>query len=135
MDLASAKLRLGVHSGTQPGEGSFLGMLRPYRGLDAAVFRDLAQAVAVVVPHLQTSSAQVDKKLMNALWGVVFFATYWGVNPEGILQRNGLITPLEVERLRRWTDAIGWAVAMSLDGEDEVAALSLLRGIPEAGLS
>ena len=98
------------------------------------MFADLAEAVAVVVPRLRTG-ATVDRDLMNALWGVVFFANYWGINPDGMLQRNNLITPADVERLRRWTDAIGWAVAMSLDGQDEKSALSLLRDIPESGLS
>ena len=134
MNYDEAKARLAVHTGLIEGdEDGFLNMLRPYRGLKVAVFADLAEAVAVVVPELRGGTA-LDRDLMSSLWGVVFFANYWGINPEGMLQQNNLITHADVERLRRWTDAIGCAVAMSLDGQDEESALSLLRDLPESGL-
>lgn len=130
--FAEAKQRLEVHSGlASPTEG-FLNMLRPYRGLRDVEFRDLAEAVVATLPHLR--QGPLDRDVVSALYGIDFFARLWGVDADGMLRANGLITPEDVERLARWTRAIGWAVAMALDGQNDAACLSELRRLPESGV-
>lgn len=132
MTFVEARQRLQVHSGMGGLTEGFLNMLRPYRGLRDEVFRDLAQAVEAVLPHLR--EGPLDHEVVNALWGIDFFARYWGVAPDGMLRANGLISAADVERLSTWTTAVGWAVAMALDGQDDALCLSELRLLPESGL-
>ncbi len=77
-------------------------------------------ALAVLHPHFK--EADLDREVMNALWGMCFFARAWGVHPNGMLRRNNLISVADVDKLERWINAIGYAVAMLLGGGDAESA-------------
>src|SRR5262249_10266673 len=98
-------------------EKGFLGSLRPYRGLDEANFHEVMEALRVLAPELQPG-ATVDRDVVSAASGICHFARAWGVHQDGMLRRNGLITPEDVRRLEGWVDTISYAFATLLDGSD-----------------
>jgi hypothetical protein len=125
MDYNKAKQILLMHgSGTYDVAGKpllfedgFLGSLRPYRGLLEKNFHLVMEALFVVGETIH-ASAQVDRDLVQSLWTMCTRAYSWGVHPEGMLQRNKLITRTDAQRLERWIGII------------EETVLGLLRGCP-----
>lgn len=132
MDLAQAKALIQIHGYTHPGslrdpeikqvmDRGFLGMLRPYKGeLHESNFHELMRALRVVGPEF--SKPQVDTQLMSALWGICALARWWGIEPDGMLQRNQMLDEQETEALRDWVHEISYVLMLLLDGESvEVA--------------
>ncbi|MBX3469273.1 MAG: hypothetical protein KF878_20555 [Planctomycetes bacterium] len=93
----------------------FLGSLRPYGGLIEENFHEVMEALIALAPEL-SDGRRVDREVMSALWGICHFARSWGVHPEGMLRRNELIAPHDVERLEEWVETISYAVTSLLDG-------------------
>jgi hypothetical protein len=94
--------------------GGFLGSLRPYQGLKEKNFHELMEAVHVLAPQLQGET--VDREIISALWSICYSAWLWGLEPNGMLQRNGLIAPEDVRRLSEWVECLGFAVMVLLEG-------------------
>lgn len=125
MNYAEALHRLLLHGpGTTDARGEplvledgFLGCLRPYTGLQEKNFHHLMEAVFVVGDQFRQGS-QVDREVVEAMWFICSTARNWGLHPDGMLQRNKLITAADTARLERWVDVI------------EVTALRLLQGWP-----
>jgi hypothetical protein len=109
-------------------ETGFLGSLRPYRGhLIEANFHEVMAALRVLVPSLQQPS--VDREIISALWGICHLGRMWGVDPDGMLQRNHLIAPQDVKTLELWVDCISYATMMLLDGTGEKEAFHEYDGM------
>jgi hypothetical protein len=116
--------RIKFHGAAE--EGSFLRMLRPFRGLDDKIFDDLEVALHAAAPLL--SKPLVEKELMSALWAICYLGRFWALSPGGMIQRNKLMKSYEAEKLQKYLDRISFAVMTLLDGcsleiafEDEVA--------------
>ena len=102
--------------------GGFMGSLRPYHGLREENFHEVMQALRVLAPQLQ--QPEIDAEIINALWSICHMARAWGVHEDGMLRRNDLIAPADVERLESWIEAISCATMILLDGGDVEAAFA-----------
>jgi hypothetical protein len=130
MTPAEAKALLLLHafndlrSAEHPkGIGGFLGSLRPYQGhLLEQNFLEVMESLRVLAPGL--SSATVDREVVAALWVICHLARAWGIEPEGMLRRNRLISATDVETLASWVDTISYATMCLLDGAGEEEAFS-----------
>ncbi|MAG94355.1 MAG: hypothetical protein CMJ48_11470 [Planctomycetaceae bacterium] len=98
-------------------DDGFLGMLRPYRGLREHNFHVVMQALLVVGERLHSADT-VDRDLIESLWSTCSLMRCWGLHPDGMLQRNNLITSDDTRRLETWIDIF------------ERSALGLLIGCP-----
>lgn len=104
--------RLVFHS--QPGAGSFLDMLRPYRGLQYEVLRDVMDALRACAPKL--SEEQLPRALVSALWGISHLGRSWALEADGMLRRNQLITDSDRANLAAFLEGFEYAVTMLLEG-------------------
>lgn len=96
----------------------FLGMLRPYRGtLITENFHIVMEALYVVGEQIHESE-KVDRQLVESIWSMCLLARLWGIEPDGMLQRNHLITPADTKQLAIWIETI------------ERSALAILGGCP-----
>ncbi len=95
-------------------ETGFLGSLRPYCGLKVENFHEVMTALRVMAPSLQES--RVDRDMVGALWSICDLSYSWGVHPDGMLRRNDLIAPSDVERLKRWGNCISYASRILFGG-------------------
>jgi hypothetical protein len=86
-------------------EDGFLGSLRPYRGLRDQNFHSVMQAL-LVVGELWAASPMVDRDLIQSVWTICTRARVWGLDPNGMLQRNKLISADDVKKLDRWVHLI-----------------------------
>jgi hypothetical protein len=108
VDYERAKRVLELHSSGTDEDGNepagFIGSLRPYRELVERNFHILMQAL-FVVGDTMCRSELVERKLVHAIWDICLVARLYGLEPDGMLQRNHLITPEDVRRLRAqvWT--------------------------------
>lgn len=125
MTFNEAKRVLIIHgTGTSDSNGEpacleegFLGSLRPYRGLMERNFHIVMEALLAAGETIHREP-QVDRELVDSLWSMCSLARHWGLHPEGMLQRNHLITKADAERLEVWIEAI------------ERTAQGLLNGSP-----
>lgn len=78
------------------------------------------ECLRVLEPELRTQA--IGRDLINGLWGICHLARAWGVHPDGMLRRNQLIAPEDVQRLEAWIDQISWTVFWLLDGADSETA-------------
>lgn len=103
-------------------ERGFLSMLRPYRGLRQETYDHLVQCVRVLRTELASDDC-IDRRIVNSLWGICHLARSWGLHPDGMLRRNGLITDEDQRWLEAWIEELSYDVMMLLD-----------RGAPEGPL-
>ncbi len=128
MTSAQAKELLLLHSFSDPRSaehpkalGGFLGSLRPYGGqLVEQNFHEVMEALRAFAPEL--SGEHVDREVVGALWGMCHLARAWGVEPEGMLRRNNLVSSADVETLAGWVDTLSYATMCLLDGSGEEEA-------------
>ncbi len=118
---AEAIEALTFHCGSNPNvedprwEQGFLSMLRPYKGLRPEVYDHLVQCVRTLLPHLK-SAPKLDRRVISSLWGICHLARYWGLHPDGMLRRNGLITEEDQATLERWIEELSYDLMSILDG-------------------
>ena len=98
-------------------DDGFLGSLRPFKGLIENNFHLVMESLLTAGDEIYRSP-QVDRDLVESLWSMRSLARSWGVSPDGMLQRNKLITPADTSRLELWIDIV------------ERTALGLLIGCP-----
>jgi hypothetical protein len=128
MTPEEARSLIQKHAGRSPScaaEDTFLGMLRPYRGLSEPHFREVMQALAALGPVLQ--EPHVERELMADLWEIAFLAWLWALSPHGMVRRQNLITPEDQARLAEWVEEIGLTLSLMLGGEDVPNAPSARR--------
>ncbi len=127
MTPQEAKELLLIHGGCHQDpnhrrmDAGFLGSLRPYRGLDVNSLHEVMTALRVLAPSLQQQ--QVDREVVSALWHMCELGRCWGVAPDGMLQRNNLISPPDVQRLEKWIDCISYATMILLGSRPGTAAI------------
>lgn len=114
--------RLAFH--TLPEEGSFLEMLRPYRGVREDVLDDVMRALRGCAPMLVADHP--PRALVSSLWAISHLGRSWALDPGGMLRRNQLIGDADQTRLAGFLDDLDRAVLMLLEGvpAEEVFAAS-----------
>ena len=123
MTFREAKERLRFHCGSHPDsedprwEQGFLPSLRPYRGLDEKAYQDLTACVDAVSDHLRRAET-LDREVIDSLWRICLFSREWGLAEDGMLRRNGLITPADQKRLDEWITTLSYRIAIWLGGGD-----------------
>ncbi|KAB1155947.1 hypothetical protein F7018_11605 [Tenacibaculum aiptasiae] len=101
-------------------ENGFLGMLRPFNGeLIESNFHELMSILKVLKNSFYKEN--IERELISSFWGICHFSKAWGVEEDGMLRRNNLITEKQVELLADWIDCISYAVMNLLEGADEEA--------------
>ena len=126
MTTTEAKRVLERHARLQPLEhddarGSFLAMLRPFRGvLIEAYYHEVMAALRTLADELRQD--RLDRAPVAALWTICHLARSWALEPEGALQRDGRITPAQSEQLADWIDTISYATMNLLEGQDDEIA-------------
>ena len=99
-----------------PGGRSFLGNLRPYQGvLYESNFFEVIEAIRTLAPICQEAD-KVNRKVIAALWDICWLGRCWGIHPDGMLQRNRLVTAEDTEILGDWMDRLSEAVSYMLNG-------------------
>jgi hypothetical protein len=110
-------------------ERGFLGMLRPFNGtLPEVNYHEIMAALSTLADDLDYPT--LDREIIAALWGICHFARAWGLEPEGMLRRNDLITPAQIEQLAAWVDSISYATCCLLDGSGRAEAFADYRPAP-----
>lgn len=118
MNYATAKLKLLLHAGTSSedilGEG-FLGTLRPYTGLHDENFHQVMEAILLAGESIY-SEPKIDRDLVDAIWRMCIIARISGIELNGSLVKNKLISPQDSLKLQSWVTTM------------ETTMLSLLNG-------
>lgn len=97
----------------------FLGMLRPFNGeLVEENFHELMQIIEMLADDL--GKPALDREIIACFWSICQLARAWAVYPEGMLRRNGLLTPDQEETIEEWIDMISYAVMVLLEGEGQL---------------
>jgi hypothetical protein len=125
MTPQEAREALSFHSGAHPDtddprwQSGFLGSLRPFKGLREENFHDVMCCLRVLGHSLQ--DRVVERETVAAVWGICHLGRSWGVHPEGMLRRNGLISQEDVDTLETWIDTISYAFLCLLDDDEQEA--------------
>jgi hypothetical protein len=104
MTFEEAVEQLSFHCGANTNtddprwKAGFLPMLRPYRGLRKDVYENLVECLAAVEEHLKEAPL-LDRRVINSLWAICHYARAWGLDPDGMLRRNDLISDQDQARL------------------------------------
>ncbi len=100
----------------------FLGSLRPYQGkLTESNFHEVIECLKVLSETIRNNS-NIDKEIVSNLMGIIHLGRAWGVNKNGILRKNGLISNKSYKLLESWIEIISYTFFCLLDGcDDEVA--------------
>ena len=89
-------------------ESGFLGMLRPYHGLREENFHEVVGCLRALTTALRGPT--LDREIVTALWSLCHLARAWGLDVDGMLRRNRIITDEDAQRLQGWVDVISWTV-------------------------
>lgn len=118
MDYKQAKFELARHAGLTDisYRKGFVGCLRPYCGLHDENFHTVIQSLLIVGDEF-ASSERVERCVVGAMFSITVTARRWGVDEDGMLVRNRLISPEDRDMLRRWIEII------------ETMLMDLLRGL------
>ncbi|MCL2308708.1 MAG: hypothetical protein FWC42_00330 [Proteobacteria bacterium] len=95
----------------------FLGSLRPYTGLNAKNFHEVMQCLKVLAPQLQQAPS-IDREIIATLWSICHLGRAWGVEPQGMLRRNGFISIEDSVQLEEWIFQISYTAFCLFDGYD-----------------
>lgn len=105
----------------------FLGCLRPFSGLREENFAQVMEAIIALGTFLAGQRAW-ESRLVEGLWCLTTTARLWGLDPGGMLQRNGLLSAADTTRLLGWVQCIEMAVSKMLRDGDPREALTYYRG-------
>ena len=102
----------------------FLGSLRPYRGsLNHDAFIDVMACLRAVGPALSTDD-MIQRNTISNLWTICHLARDWATHPDGMLQRNNLISDTDIATITEWVDCISYATMIFLDCQDPIEAFA-----------
>ena len=132
MKIEDALIELSFHSGRNESiddprwANGFLGSLRPYKSLVAVEnnFHSVVNCLRGIFPSVQQKN-QLDKNLVSDIFAIIHYGRTWGVDKDGMLRRNNLISPKEVDQLDRWLECISTVWCMTLITEDESLAFEI----------
>jgi len=86
-------------------EKGFLGMLRPFTGeLHEDNYKEIMLIIDTLKDPLQNNL--IERDMISDLIGICYFARLWGIDEDGMLRRNKLITNEQVALLTTWVDNI-----------------------------
>ena len=129
MNREEALELLQHHSFTHPdykhakSEKGHLGMLRPFTGLYDENFHELMHILKVLAHDFQQE--KLEREIISNFWGICQLSRAWGVEEGGMLRKNKLITPEQINKLSDWTDCISYTVLCLLDNQGEEESFSL----------
>jgi len=118
MTAEEAARRLVFHA--RPEAGSFLEMLRPYRGVRDEVLRDVLAALRAASANLEAE--KLPRELVSSLWAISRLGRAWALEPGGMLRRNHLISNADQGKLAAFLDRFDYAVMVLLEGGGQDAA-------------
>ncbi len=132
MRIEDVLIDLSFHSGRNElvddprWENGFLGSLRPFKSIDAVEynFHSIINCLKIIFPHIQRNN-QLDKQLVSDISAIIHYGRTWGVNKDGMLRRNNLISLEEVHQLDQWLECISTVWCMILITEDESLAFEI----------
>ena len=135
MTCDEAKELLLLHSFSHPDAAhhpraarGFLGSLRPYRGrLDPSNLHEVMAALVTLASEFERPT--LDRQIVHALWSITHLTRAWGLEPEGMLRSNRLISDDDIATLTTWVEAISYATWCLLDGVGIDEALEPYREI------
>lgn len=105
----------------------FLSSLRPFSGLREENFLQVMEAIIALKPHVAGQS-NLDRRLMKGLWELTTRTRLWGLDQNGMLQRNRLLSVDDTAKLLRWVQCIEMAVSRLLSDGDPSDAIAHYRG-------
>lgn len=101
-------------------------MLRAFKGvLYEKNFHEVMAILGVLQHRLR--SRFIDREIVAGLWSLCHFAESWGLDKDGMLRRNNLMTEKQVQQLFIWTDCISYTTTMLLEGAAEDIAFESYR--------
>lgn len=96
----------------------FLGMLRPFDGqLYEGNFHEVMTILKTLKQHFRDD--KIERQIISSFWGICHFTKIWGLDVEGMLRRNNLLSEDQIRTLSVWIDCISYAVAGLLDDMDD----------------
>jgi hypothetical protein len=96
----------------------FLGMLRPFRGdLYETNFHELMLILRVLQNNFRDET--IDRQLISEFWGICHLSRSWGIEEDGMLRRNNLISEPQIKLLSTWIECISTTI------------FNLFEGLPE----
>lgn len=107
MDYEIAKVELLRHAGIAEDHYAtgFLGCLRPYSGLRERNFHEVVEAL-LSSGSVFSASDFVDRQVAESVLCMCHYARQWGVDDDGMLVRNKLVSPDGRRRLQQWVAVI-----------------------------
>ena len=97
-------------------ETGFIGMLRPYKGyLIEENYTEIIEVIKVLLPEI-TKGEFIEKEIICQILAICYFTSNWGINKDGMLRRNGLLSNEDVEKLQLWIEGI---LKVIVDGSSE----------------
>jgi len=106
-------------------ENGFLGMLRPFTGLNEDNFHLVVKAIDVLTDEFNKTAIQ--NEIIASISGICHLGRAWGVYPTGMLQSNNLISDEEIKKLENWIEHISYITFCLLDGCDNVVVFEFYR--------
>ena len=106
--------------------GGFLDNLRPFTGLREENFLQVLEAIISLAPHLAGKDS-LERRLVFGMWELIRRTELWGLDPNGMIQRNRLMSDDDTKRLRLWYRCLEMAVSKLLRGNDPGEALTYYR--------
>jgi hypothetical protein len=123
MTYDEAKRQLSLHLGVLDEargewelEDGLVVSLRPYSGLHEKNIHLVMEALLTVGDRLHRE-LQIDRELVTTIWSLCYYPRIWGLQPDGMLQRNNLITRDDIARLELWVDTIEETAHALLNGQ------------------
>ncbi|WP_289004824.1 hypothetical protein [uncultured Kingella sp.] len=99
-----ARRLLRIHAFADNGctaENSLLHSLRPFSGsLKTQHFHETIAAVRVLAAEF--GEPHCRHETVRLFYSIIYFARAWGLSPQGMLQRNGLLNPEQTATLSSW---------------------------------
>jgi hypothetical protein len=127
MDIKQAKNLLKLHAYAHEEiynpkmQNGFLGSLRPFTGLNEDNFHEVMYSLKVIQALFDKNECKIDREIISSIWGICYLARAWGIDTDGILRRNNLITNEDIIKLESWINHISCAFWGLLDGLSEEA--------------
>lgn len=107
MEYEFARTELARHAGCAEEfyDDGFIGSLRPYAGLRDPNFHCVVEAL-LSAGSTFSARTNVERSIAEAVLRITVRARQIGIDDNGMLVRNGLITPDDRSRLRDWVEII-----------------------------
>lgn len=112
------------HSFTHPdadhplSENGFLGTLRPFDGkLHEKNFHEVMLILKLLADEFRKE--QINNEIMTSFWAICHLGRLWGIEKDGMIQRNALISPEQVAELTNWIEQISDTILLLLEGQND----------------